>query len=687
MKNICKQCGKEYEFEPKKGSFKFKYCSIECKKLYTENDKKPQIRICENCGKEYQWNSEIVYEGNLNVDTKRFCSFECGKEHRYKKVFETTIKNHGGIGFAVKELKDKVKQTNLEKYGNENYNNTEKRKSTNLDRYGVECASQNVAIRNKQKDRWNSLTADEKNKIEEKRRNTCLNNYGVDSVSKVDTTKKKIKQTKYDRYADENYNNIEKIKKTNLEKYGVECYSQSESFKHQIEDKLKSRTQEEQEKINEKRKSTNVVKYGTEYASSANVVKEKRKRTNLEKYGIEASIAAEQIQKKIKVNNLMKYGTEYAICSSEVQNKIKKTNLERYGYEYPFQSPELRVEMENNRKQTNLKKYGTENIIQVKDFKDKAIKTCLRKYGVPYNCLTEKCIKSNGKIVSKINLDFKDILDKNNINNDMEFNIDKYSYDFICNDSVLLEINPTYTHNSSISIKFTKFIGKPKDKYYHYNKTKQAIDAGYRCIHVWDWDESNKIIDILKPKTKLYARNLTIKEVSKEETDNFLNRYHLQNSCKNQEIRLGLYTKDTDKLIQLMTFGKPRYNKNYKYELLRLCTKAGYAIVGGSEKLFKYFINNYNPESIISYCDNSKFTGEVYRKLGMELKDYGYPRKHWYNINTQRHITEAMLLQHGYSRLHGDNLHKKGESNEKLMLNAGYLEVYDCGQSTYVLHV
>ena len=68
----------------------------------------------------------------------------------------------------------------------------------------------------------------------------------------------------------------------------------------------------------------------------------------------------------------------------------------------------------------------------------------------------------------------------------------------------------------------------------------------------------------------------------------------------------------------------------------------------------------------------------------MKLENYGSPRRHWYNVDKKKHITEALLLQRGYSQLHSDTEHVKGESNKQLMLNAGYLEVYDCGQSTYV---
>ena len=136
-------------------------------------------------------------------------------------------------------------------------------------------------------------------------------------------------------------------------------------------------------------------------------------------------------------------------------------------------------------------------------------------------------------------------------------------------------------------------------------------------------------------------------------------------------------------LVEVMTFGKPRYNKKYEYELLRLCTHKDYTITGGSEKLFKYFIEQYNPSSIISYCDKSKFTGNVYGRLGFKLSGEAKPSKHWYNIQTNQHITDNLLRQRGFDQLFGTN-YGKGTSNEMLMIEHGFVEVYDCGQSTYI---
>ena len=204
-----------------------------------------------------------------------------------------------------------------------------------------------------------------------------------------------------------------------------------------------------------------------------------------------------------------------------------------------------------------------------------------------------------------------------------------------------------------------------------------AINNGYRCINIWDWDDKYKIINLLLPKPRVYGRNCIIKEVQKSEAIEFINKHHLQNYSKS-EIRIGLYY--NDKLISIMTFGKPRYNKNYEYELIRYCSS--HKVIGGAEKLFKYFIKNYNPKSVISYCDWSKFTGDVYIKLGFKFKSCAVS-KHWYNITTKQHITDNLLRQRGFDQLFNTN-YGKGYSNTDLMLQHNFVEVYDAGQATYV---
>jgi hypothetical protein len=74
-----------------------------------------------------------------------------------------------------------------------------------------------------------------------------------------------------------------------------------------------------------------------------------------------------------------------------------------------------------------------------------------------------------------------------------------------------------------------------------------------------------------------------------------------------------------DQVEEVISFGKPRYNKHYDLELLRLCSKTGLEVTGGASKLFKQFLKDYPDKSVLSYCDYAKFSGKVYTEIGMKL--------------------------------------------------------------------
>ena len=78
-----------------------------------------------------------------------------------------------------------------------------------------------------------------------------------------------------------------------------------------------------------------------------------------------------------------------------------------------------------------------------------------------------------------------------------------------------------------------------------------------------------------------------------------------------------------------MTFGKPRFNKNYEYELIRYASKSGYHVLGGAGKLLKYFERNYKPKSIITYADRSYSQGNMYKQLGFNLLNISEPNFIW----------------------------------------------------------
>lgn len=413
----------------------------------------------------------------------------------------------------------------------------------------------------------------------------------------------------------------------------------------------------------EAKKCVYTLKYG-DYETGSKIESDKRK----------SSIDYEKAVQKRFITNAEKYGGKSPFCSEEVRNKSKETVLRKYGVDNVRKSDVVK----NKIKQTQSHRYGGVGFAS-ESLMNKYKQAMLDKYGVKYGCLLPQCYESRNGKFSVPNNAFEKTLVENNINHTTEFILDTFRYDFKI-DNVLVEINPSYSHNSTFGYKgYSSGI----DKNYHCEKSKKAVENGYKCISVWDWDDVDKVVNLLKHRDVVYARKCSIKLIDNNLTKTFLNQHHLQGYVKS-DINLGLFY--NDELVSVMTFGRPRYNKKYQYELLRYCSIKN--VVGGVEKLFKYFLKTYNPTSIISYCDLSKFTGDVYDKLGFERISLSIG-KHWYNIKTGKHITDNLLRQRGFDQLLGDQYGRfgKGTSNEELMLKYGFVEIYDCGQASYIFHI
>lgn len=453
----------------------------------------------------------------------------------------------------------------------------------------------------------------------------------------------KIKRTKQERYGNANYNNIEKTRKTNLQKYGCETYMHSKEG-------------------TEKVKSTMLKRYGVEHALQSPEFLEKMNKA-IEKTGISFRFHTPEWN----ANMIAKYGTTVPYKNDDIKNKGIQTLIERYGVSSPIKLDWVKEKS----KKSCLEKYGVEYSFQSENNKIKSELTCQQKYGMSLNELIHKRVKK-----SKINLRFAEFLGIPEC--DMEFLLGGKFFD-LKKDNIVIEIDPTVTHNSDKNILIKN--GKTLDKNYHLNKSKIASANGYRCIHVFDWDNPEKIKMLVEKKTiSIPARKCDVVFVDKATSDIFLDSYHIQGKCNGDFARVGLIYNDS--LVGIMTFGAPRYNNQCQIELLRLCF-ADLNIAGGASKMFNFFLQNYHPDSIVSYCDLSKFHGNVYHKLGFTLQKCSQPAAHWYNMKTKQHITDNLLRQLGFDHLFNTN-YGKGVSNENLMLEHGFLRVYDCGQATYI---
>lgn len=336
--------------------------------------------------------------------------------------------------------------------------------------------------------------------------------------------------------------------------------------------------------------------------------------------------------KRTQATSLQRYGCKAPGNNPRACSKRATTMLERYGVRYAMQNPEIK-------KKAQLNSRSTSKFLKLAQVSDNAV----------YSDRCEQLVEMLPN--------------------------DQIEHGFKIAD-VLYELKSTDT-NTLIDFDATAY---RHDKYYHRDKSQLAEENGYRCIHVFDWDDLEKIMQLLtKPTRRVFARKCTIYRLNKNVGDEFLQQHHIQGTCRGQLLYLGLVYEG--ELLQVMTFGKSRFDKNYDVELLRLCTKPGVVVVGGASKLFSYATNEYGLSKIISYCDRAKFNGDVYTRIGMQLKRITPPQEIW-SKGTNR-ITANLLRARGYDQLFGAN-YGKGTSNEALMLQDGWLPIFDCGQKVFV---
>ena len=237
------------------------------------------VATCRYCGLEME-----IRKGFFNKSGSA-----CHKECRFKEMSES------GSPFLSSDVREKARNTNLKKWGNE-------------------IAQKNDLIRSKIRD------AKLDPEFQQNFKNNLMEKYGVDNICKIE-------------------NHMEKVKETSLKKYGVAHFNMSEE-------------------VQNKRKETNIVKYGVENPAQNDLVKDKIKsswrnivESNPEKYPvismvnnsnrlwemIEQGFSLSCIAKELDVNRL---SLNKALLSSDVRDKYRqlysypKTQKQREIYDY-----------------------------------------------------------------------------------------------------------------------------------------------------------------------------------------------------------------------------------------------------------------------------------------------------------------------------------------------------------------
>lgn len=253
--------------------------------------------------------------------------------------------------------------------------------------------------------------------------------------------------------------------------------------------------------------------------------------------------------------------------------------------------------------------------------------------------------------------------------------INPFELDMVCHEKkIAIEYCGLYWHSETYG---------NKTRNYHFDKWKRCKDIGYDLITVFESDNIDKIIFLLKKKLgktkKINARKCNIVKISSSEAKKFHDLHHLHNSVGGS-LNYGLYYNDN--LVMAISFHKSRFNKKYEWECSRLTSHSDYTVIGGVSKLFKNIFKKENILSCITYADLRFGEGKCYSFCKFNNINISKPNYWYFNVRDNKKIYSRIKFQK--HKLKDLDIYNEDISEYKNMLNNYYDRIWDCGNMIWV---
>jgi hypothetical protein len=214
----------------------------------------------------------------------------------------------------------------------------------------------------------------------------------------------------------------------------------------------------------------------------------------------------------------------------------------------------------------------------------------------------------------------------------------------------------------------------------HLDKLLLCQDIGIRLIQIWDyeWEKRQTACkDIIsfslgKINKRIYARQCDIREISTQDSNDFLDINHIQGKCS-AHYRIGLILDNTIVGVQCYTENTPR-----KWTLTRTSFLAGHHIIGGISRMFKFFVNMNDPVEVTDYTDRRLFIASGHCKMGFVQERITSPANNLTNgkeLFSRRHYRHWSKRHFKFKMPWDDAL-----TDTENLANNGWWWVWDCGK-------
>ena len=476
-------------------------------------------------------------------------------------------------------------------------------------------------------------------------RKTCLKKYGTTSTLDAPGMREKtMAGLKKSREKNPAFHKLVRI-------LGMNSEEAVETRKKVCRKKFQADSPFESKKFQKQLQKECFEKHGMRSRAGLTSTKENIKKSYIKKFGVDNPFKSEEIKERIRERHMLKRGVSHHMKTEEYQERVRLKNKEyRNSHEYKKLMDDRMIERRR-------KRFYKEKV-SARKYNDILPKFTIEEYLTPKKKFRFRCLGCDHVFKAKVTNSFQHVtcpkcyrskkeskgertvklwLESLGFNPKKERNLLKevrsgrvipYEIDmYIKEKKIGIEYHGVYWHRAKDS----------SVDYKHKKKFLLAKEAGIHLIQIfeYEWSDARKR-KILKSfirrylgltvSTKVaYARKCKVINIENERYKAFLEKHHLQGYVP-AKARLGLEYEG--KLIAVASFGPSRF-KSGETELIRLCFRRGWNIIGGLSRLVKTYVREHKPEKLISYIDARFFTGNGYlsagfRQIGHTKPNYFY---------------------------------------------------------------
>ena len=352
----------------------------------------------------------------------------------------------------------------------------------------------------------------------------------------------------------------------------------------------------------------------------------------------------------------------------KTKSEIPKNQFDQWKESYSSLSEELDTFIDLN------KNHGKSllDIANDRNISIEHLKKLFRETNTPI--VLHSCNKSKGELEVKklINSLGVECISTKRKHNDKRFEIDCYAPQY----KIGIEYCGEWWHSENN--------GTPKK--YHQEKMLWCREQGIDLLTIFEheWLYKKPIIESIirhkfgKTENRVFARNTVFSVIESHDARQFHETNHL-NGYFNSSLNYGLLDKKTGEILSVFSLAKPRFDKNYDYELTRFSTKLNTSVVGG---LSKFLSNLPKDVSLMTYVDLRFGTGSSYLNCGFKtIYDYTVPNYFYFDKKNPQYGFQSRM------KFQKKNLLKENEewsnlTEKEIMMNEkGFYRIYDCGNA------